>query len=325
MNNIMPLVSIVITSYNRAHWIGQAIQSALDQDYHNLEIIISDNNSTDNTDEVIKSFCSDSRIKYYKNETNIGMLANFQKASLELASGEYITYISSDDYLVNNKFISDSISKFCEYPNLNQVSAKMLIHNVKENTLVDNVCFTNCKNTFYKEIYVKGEEVFLKFPKVYSLCFGGYIFKRSHLNKITCFTECICGDILIILQLLLLGDISFNKENTYVQRVHENNFSNQNINSDYYITNLSHITIPAQFALTNSNIKFNLIEKWKKQMLFNYVRTAYITLGKQTNEELKYLMQYIQINFPDSHKSILSNFRYKLHAINRTFKFFYKR
>ena len=56
MNNNLPLISIVITSYNRAQWIGQAIQSALDQDYPNFEIIISDNNSTDNTDDVIRTF-----------------------------------------------------------------------------------------------------------------------------------------------------------------------------------------------------------------------------------------------------------------------------
>ena len=54
--NDIPLVSIVITSYNRAHTIEKAIESALGQDYQNLEIIISDNNSTDNTDEVVKKY-----------------------------------------------------------------------------------------------------------------------------------------------------------------------------------------------------------------------------------------------------------------------------
>ena len=321
MNNKLPLVSIVITSYNREHWVGHAIQSSLNQDYPNLEIIISDNNSTDNTDEVIRSFCSDSRIKYHKNDTNIGMNENFKKASFELASGEYITYVSSDDYLVNNAFISECVNKILQNPNVVQVSAKMLNLNTKTNQITDSICYTNCKNTFYKKEVVKGEVVFLKFPQLYSLWFGGYFFKRSFLNEITSFTECICGDILIILQLLLLGDISFIKENTYVQRIHANNISNQIVNADYYITNLNHIIIPAKFAIKNSKIKRKLIDKWESQMLFYYVRSAYIILGKQPNEELQILKAYISINFPNLHKSILSNFRYRLHAINRKFKF----
>src|SRR5690242_6516086 len=110
-----PLVSIIITSYNRAHWIGQAIESALAQDYPNLEIIISDNNSTDNSDEVIKRYCNDPRIRYSRNKENIGMIANFQKTFFELAKGEYITNISSDDYLTSPKFVSKAINIFRRY------------------------------------------------------------------------------------------------------------------------------------------------------------------------------------------------------------------
>ncbi|MBS1757264.1 MAG: glycosyltransferase, partial [Bacteroidetes bacterium] len=51
-----PLVSIVITSYNRAHYIEEAIRSALAQDYRNLEIIISDNCSTDGSSEIFKKY-----------------------------------------------------------------------------------------------------------------------------------------------------------------------------------------------------------------------------------------------------------------------------
>src|SRR4051812_13944842 len=104
----LPLASIIITSYNHASFINKAIQSAIRQDYKNLEVIISDNNSTDNTEEIVSQYLSDSRVKYFKNETNIGMLKNFRKAT-DLCSGEYVTYISSDDYLVNDSFVSETI------------------------------------------------------------------------------------------------------------------------------------------------------------------------------------------------------------------------
>src|SRR5262245_45552735 len=113
----LPLVSIVITSYNRARWIGKAIESALAQDYPNIEIIVSDNCSTDNSDEIIKSYCHDPRIRYSRNAENIGMIPNFQKAFFEIAKGDYITNISSDDYLVHPQFISKAVDIINKYEN----------------------------------------------------------------------------------------------------------------------------------------------------------------------------------------------------------------
>src|SRR5689334_4902408 len=117
----LPLVSIIITSYNRAHWIGRAIESALCQDYANLEIIISDNCSTDDSDQVIRKYCDDPRIRYSRNSTNIGMLPNFEKAFFTLAKGEYITAVSSDDYLINPSFITKAIAIFNRYKDVSVV------------------------------------------------------------------------------------------------------------------------------------------------------------------------------------------------------------
>ena len=121
---IKPLVSIIITSFNREKFIEMAIQSALNQDYPNLEIIISDNNSTDNSDTIIKKYMHDKRIKYFVNDVNIGMTPNFKLATEQRAKGEYITYISSDDYLLSDKFISNAVDLINKYPNIVLVIAK---------------------------------------------------------------------------------------------------------------------------------------------------------------------------------------------------------
>ena len=63
-----PLVSVIITSYNCEKYIADAIKSACQQDYNNLEIIVSDNCSTDRSPEIIESFLSDKRIKYFRND-----------------------------------------------------------------------------------------------------------------------------------------------------------------------------------------------------------------------------------------------------------------
>ena len=66
------LVSIIMPSYNTAKYISQSIQSVIDQTYHNWELIIVDDCSTDDTDNVVRLFLNDDRIKYLKNKKNSG-------------------------------------------------------------------------------------------------------------------------------------------------------------------------------------------------------------------------------------------------------------
>ena len=66
--SLSPLVSIVITNYNREKTIATAIESALVQDYPNLEIIISDNCSTDDSVNIIKKYIDDPRIRFFQND-----------------------------------------------------------------------------------------------------------------------------------------------------------------------------------------------------------------------------------------------------------------
>ena len=93
---INPKVSVVIPNYNYARFIGEAIESVLNQTYLDFELIIVDNNSTDNTEEVVKKYLNDERVQFVKNVRNIGMVPNFNKC-LELAKGEYIKFLLSDD------------------------------------------------------------------------------------------------------------------------------------------------------------------------------------------------------------------------------------
>ena len=65
-----PLVSVVMPNYNGERFVSEAINSVLSQTYSNIELIIVDDCSTDNTDEEVKPFITDQRIKYIKNEKN---------------------------------------------------------------------------------------------------------------------------------------------------------------------------------------------------------------------------------------------------------------
>lgn len=96
--NTKPLLSIIVPTYNRGStFLRESISSALSQSFRNFELLILDDHSTDNTEEVVMSY-TDGRIWYYKAERNQGeyWLTNF---GMNRAKGEYVTWLHSDDML----------------------------------------------------------------------------------------------------------------------------------------------------------------------------------------------------------------------------------
>ena len=93
------LFSIIIPTYNRANLIGKAIDSVLAQTYHNWELIIIDDGSTDNTRDVVRSY-NDNRIKYFYQE-NRGRSAA-RNYGIDISKGDYISFLDDDDYYLEN-------------------------------------------------------------------------------------------------------------------------------------------------------------------------------------------------------------------------------
>jgi len=104
MDKDFPLVTIGIPTYNRANaTLPFTIKSALDQDYPNLEILVSDNCSPDNTKAVVSSF-KDERITYIRQKINVGSNNNYN-ACLNAAKGDYFLLMHDDD-LIDNDFVT---------------------------------------------------------------------------------------------------------------------------------------------------------------------------------------------------------------------------
>jgi len=89
------LVSVVLPTYNRAHLLRRAVQSILNQTYQNFEVIVVDDCSSDNTENVVRSFC-DERIRYIRHERNRGA-AVARNTGIKAAKGEYVAFQDSDD------------------------------------------------------------------------------------------------------------------------------------------------------------------------------------------------------------------------------------
>jgi len=93
----MPLVSILIPVFNREDFIGNCIQSALDQTIEDLEVVVVDNASTDRTWDVSQEYAAkDSRVRIFRNERNIGPVKNWKRC-IDEASGLYGKILFSDD------------------------------------------------------------------------------------------------------------------------------------------------------------------------------------------------------------------------------------
>jgi glycosyltransferase involved in cell wall biosynthesis len=95
--NSTPFFSICIPCFNHAEYIGKTIRSVLDQDFDDFEIIVADNSSTDNSRDIVRSFC-DKRIRLIENRYNIGFAPNLQRVT-ETARGRFINVLSSDDLM----------------------------------------------------------------------------------------------------------------------------------------------------------------------------------------------------------------------------------
>lgn len=134
----LPLVSICIPNYNHAKFLASAIRSALGQTYQNIEVIVLDNASTDNSIEVASEFLKEENFRLKKHDQNIGFAANWSSAFSE-AKGQFVQFLCADDALDLN-IVRSKIDVINSNPKIVLVSSAMTV--IDENgTPVDRIGF----------------------------------------------------------------------------------------------------------------------------------------------------------------------------------------
>jgi len=221
-NTSTPLISVIIPSYNGEKYISETIQSVIDQTYKNLEIIIVDDSSTDNTVQIIASF-TDPRIKFYQNETNLGIAGNTNKA-LSLSKGEFIMVQDHDD--ISSPYRAEGMLKvLLENPELTGCSSN--VYDIKKSINKKELA----KKTDLSEPNIMINNSGLVIRYIFdTIIFHPTIMYRSSILK-SLDTPYLLGfkvisDILLFVQFLELGAKWCILENKYVgYRVHESNTS----------------------------------------------------------------------------------------------------
>jgi len=175
-----PLVSVIIPTYNRAHLIGETLDSVLSQTYQNWECIVVDDGSTDGTDKLMEAYCAkDARFQYHHRPNDRLSGGNAARNyGFELSKGEYVQWFDSDDLMKNTLIerqlqnIRDSHNciSICLLDRYNEDFSKLLRpakkHEVKYSIYDDfilRILKANLQTTFFKksdvENYIFNEEL----------------------------------------------------------------------------------------------------------------------------------------------------------------------
>ncbi len=118
-----PSVTIMIPTYGQESMVMQAIDSALMQDYPNLEVLVIDDCSPDATARRVAQR-HDPRLRYHRNAHNLGRVANYRHALYDLASGDWVVNLDGDDYYTDAQFIRGAMSVARQHPDVVMVTAR---------------------------------------------------------------------------------------------------------------------------------------------------------------------------------------------------------
>lgn len=237
------LVSIIIPTYNSLNNLKKTIDSLIRQTYTNIEIIIVDDGSEDNTENYCKKLLTEyTYIKYIKQE-NSGVSCS-RNVGLQEALGEYIIFVDSDD-ITENKFVEQFIVKFNEYPLADMVCCGYSVINDDDNELfrirLDDLAYD--KNNFNEGIeYLQAKKAF---NVLWNKCFKAQIIKS---NDIAFDVNVKLGEDL----LFIIEYINFMKGNMIL------------INNENYKYRISHNGLQSSQTLNNSELRLNQALKVKK-------------------------------------------------------------
>jgi len=284
-NKNLPKVSIMIPTYNQELFIADAIQSALAQDYGNLEIIISDDCSSDNTGKIAQQFLKDSRVKYYKNTQNLGRVGNYHKMLYDYVSGDWIVNLDGDDYYTDNQFISKAINAIQQIDS-NSVVAYLAQHNVtKIKKKID------CKKIDNHTILLRGLTYFYHYFKIRNFSHLGTLYKREAAMQINAYTKnYLAADFETLMRLFITGDVILSDYIIGKWRVHANNETTRLSADNKYEDTLKAFDDITDFANSYGDPQKNNIwyKKAKKAAYSAYIQN-YIIYSPPKKNRIKML------------------------------------
>ena len=211
------LVSIGIPVYNGERYLRDALDSLLTQEYENIEIIISDNASTDGTAEICREYLSrDKRISYFPNDRKVGQMANFRLA-LDKARGGYFMWAAVDDRWLPG-FVSALAAELDSHSEIGVVMCA--IDRIQEDgVLVDHIRYTDMASA--KRMKFLTQAMALAAGKPHHLYFYGLFRTNFIKSAFERFPMVVMGDRLFVCELALATDFGYVDQVLHIRTVHD--------------------------------------------------------------------------------------------------------
>ncbi len=255
-----PKVSIMIPAYNQDQYISKNVESALAQTYDHIEVIVCDDNSTDNTEQVLRKYSTDKRFFYYKNKKNLGRVGNYRKLLFELATGDWVLNLDGDDYFTDSNYIAEAIEQIIRNEKIVVVAAAY--SKLVDGKVIDQPDYFKKINKDILEL--KGKYVFMD-PYKTSIGHLTCLYNRHLAMKLNFYAlNILQADSESMLRLLLHGHIVFFKKSVAVWRLHTLNASTYS-NVEKYIDSLQRITVCVEEA-QKVGMPPSEIKTWERKM-----------------------------------------------------------
>jgi len=295
-DSITPLVSVLMTAYNREKYIGEAIESVLASNFRDFELIIVDDCSSDNTVAIAKDFEKlDKRIKVYVNEKNLSQFVNRNRAAA-LSTGKYIKYLDSDDIMYPN-CLTISFEAMEAYPDA-AVGAEHKSFAAKL-----PICYLPHES--YVNHYFKNNPLLFTGPT-------DCIFRRDIFMSFGGFDESIgiLSDTLLMLKLANVYKVVGYETNLTYYRMHDNQVTIGQLNWAAMLIERNQIN---WLVLNDSNCPLNETEnKILKRNLKNIlVRNLFYRTSKNNFSEARIVYKKTGLKLLDCFLAILPNKKIK--------------
>lgn len=223
-----PRVSIGLPVYNGAPFLAEALDSLLQQTYSDFELVVSDNASIDQTEEICRTYAShDGRIRYYRNQKNIGAIKNFNEV-FRLSRGEYFKWASADDRCAGN-LIERCVEELDQRPDTVLVCGRTRYFDAQGNSLdlVDPGWNLTSSNAHERLRYTI-------FAGHYVNCHYGVI-RSAALNSTRLLPNYPGGDYCLLAELSLAGKFIELPDYLFYRRLHRSASSQNGSNNDWLI------------------------------------------------------------------------------------------
>ncbi len=313
-----PKVSILITVYNQLHCLSAALESALGQDYSNIEVVISDDCSTDGDVKQFVQGFGDERIKYFRNEKNLGMCKNYQRILNDYAKGDYAVMLNADDYWIDKGLISKAMKIFLEHENVALVFGDVRVYIAARDKFLEDEMHKGLP------MVMDGNWFFMEYPKGYSLPHLACFYDRKFALELDFYTnEVISEDWESFLKLIQGRQVGYIPEKVAVYVKHLNNYTKSTslemlYKADSYIHNVY------QYALNRGDFEEERLKEWRSQMLKRHHTKWLVKLWFLDKTKLPFYKDFLRSNYPILYQNIRWDVRYQGYLLIRRFPFLLK-